>query len=288
MDEQKQSGRGRRIARAESRGRGAGDGASNFEAGPHLWGWLRRGVASTAGRLRRVGPDRGWRAWLSGRQGRALVSLAVAGSLLAGFWLWSRDTEESPGDRPADPSRIVEVGPTQPGSDGEDETAAENNGEAAPVTGGSVGPDPSEQAAPPRSDNLTWPVAGRVLSGYGWNFSDTMQDWRYNAGIDIAAEEGTQVRAVYDGTVIDVRLDRAMGWTVEVEHAPGYRSLYASNERVLVETGTAVQKGEVIAWVGSSALVKRGQGPLLHFRLTWDDERVDPLTVLTDSASTVK
>lgn len=139
--------------------------------------------------------------------------------------------------------------------------------------------------APPSPDEVSWPLAGQVTVPFGWIYSDTMADWRHHGGLDIAAAAGEPIRAILPGSVAAVEFDAAWGWRVTVTHGPGYSSIYAGCDRVLVEAGSRVEAGQVLAQVGSSALSETGSAAHLHFELVWDDVAVDPLTILPGGAS---
>ncbi|HEX6989886.1 MAG TPA: M23 family metallopeptidase [Bacillota bacterium] len=142
---------------------------------------------------------------------------------------------------------------------------------------------PAAEAAAPAAtppDTLLWPVGGPVVATHGWGHDATMDDWRFHTGIDVGAAEGEAVVAVAGGKVTEVRLDDAWGWVVEIEHAPGYVSRYANLARPEVAQGAVVGAGDRIGTVGTSAVLKAGQEPRLHFELLWGGQPVDPLTLL--------
>lgn len=70
------------------------------------------------------------------------------------------------------------------------------------------------------------------------------------------------------------------GNLVEISHADGYRTLYAHNQRNLVEVGDLVQRGQAIAKVGSSG---RSTGAHVHFEVTRDGEVVNPTLYIARS-----
>ena len=91
----------------------------------------------------------------------------------------------------------------------------------------------------------------------------------------------TAVSAACAGTVVSVREDDLMGYTVTVEHGNGYRSSYASLQpEIRVEEGDYVSAGEVLGAVGNSSLIESGQGAHLHFAVTHQDQPMDPAEFL--------
>ena len=119
------------------------------------------------------------------------------------------------------------------------------------------------------------PVAGDPIFGYSMealSYNQTTRDWRVHNGIDLAAEEGTEVLAAADGEVYTVYEDDSMGYTVVIRHEGGYTTKYSSlGENVSVAAGDRVELGQVIGCAGSSALVESALGSHVHFSVTYQD-----------------
>lgn len=251
-------------------------------------GW---GAAARQKSGRRKGAGSSWPASSRGRDGRGVALLVVLAVSVAAYFLFTSLSAVPPDA--ADPGEGVGpaadgagTSPVDPGgsdiSSGSPQPGDDEAPSGAHLVDGSGGESDSVAASisPPEAESLLWPSAGRMTNGFGWVYSDTMADWRYHRGIDISAEEGEAVRSVYEGTVTDVRLDGAWGWVLEIEHSPGYSSLYAGNRRVFVERGDEVEAGQEVAQIGSTALVEGGAAPHLHFEMTWGGQIIDPLEVL--------
>ena len=104
-----------------------------------------------------------------------------------------------------------------------------------------------------------WPTKGSLTSGFGWRWG------RMHRGIDIAGPVGTPIVAAAEGVVV------TSGWNsggygnlVEIRHADGSLTLYAHNQRILVEEGQRVTQGQLIAEMGSTGF---STGPHLHFEI---------------------
>lgn len=96
-------------------------------------------------------------------------------------------------------------------------------------------------------------------------------------GIDIAAPQGTRVRAIADGTVVWAGWkNNGGGYVVEIEHPSGMRSTYNHNSKLTVERGDRVAQGDTIALVGSTG---NSTGPHLDLRIRMGGRLVDPLEV---------
>jgi len=129
---------------------------------------------------------------------------------------------------------------------------------------GAMSPDPVEET-------LIWPIAGTVNSGFGARGSG------FHDGIDIAAPEGTPVRAVEKGVVIYSDQLRGYGNIVIIRHGGGIVSVYAHNQVNLARAGQDVEQGDIVAKVGSTGRVT---GPHLHFEIRKHNVAQDPVRYL--------
>ena len=92
--------------------------------------------------------------------------------------------------------------------------------------------------------------------------------------MDIAAAEGTDVFAPADGLITMTHPDMYFsGGTVILDHGQGLSSTFLHLSKILVEAGTFVKQGDLIAHIGSTG---RASGPHLDWRMNWLDRRVDP------------
>jgi murein DD-endopeptidase MepM/ murein hydrolase activator NlpD len=97
-------------------------------------------------------------------------------------------------------------------------------------------------------------------------------------GLDFAADEGTKIKAMLDGTVTLVKSDLYYtGGTLIFDHGHGISTLYMHLKDVLVEKGQKVKQGDIIGTVGATG---RATGAHLDIRLNWFNTRLDPATVL--------
>jgi murein DD-endopeptidase MepM/ murein hydrolase activator NlpD len=92
--------------------------------------------------------------------------------------------------------------------------------------------------------------------------------------VDFAGKRGSDILAVADGLVILSEGRSGYGRTVEIRHANGLVTRYAHNQKLLVKVGDLVEKGQVIAKLGSSG---RATGPHLHFEVLKDGQQVNPM-----------
>jgi len=110
------------------------------------------------------------------------------------------------------------------------------------------------------AEDFSWPLRGRVITSFGQTFNDMI-----NKGINIQRVRSDDVIASRSGKVIfyDTDLDN-FGKTVIIEHSDGFSTVYARNSEVFVKIGDYVQRGTVIAKVGSS---NRDKNTYLHFEI---------------------
>jgi murein DD-endopeptidase MepM/ murein hydrolase activator NlpD len=99
-----------------------------------------------------------------------------------------------------------------------------------------------------------------------------------HTGVDFAAQRGTPVRAVGDGVIAEAGWNGSYGKAIDIKHDTTYMSRYAHLDSFApgIRAGTAVIKGQVIGYVGSTG---RSTGPHLHFELYKDQQYINPLSV---------
>jgi septal ring factor EnvC (AmiA/AmiB activator) len=121
---------------------------------------------------------------------------------------------------------------------------------------------------------MVWPVSGTVVTRFGRAVHPQFNTVTFNKGVDIKAEIGSPVRAVWSGKVTIVDWIRGYGKLVVLDHGDGFYTLYAHLADVLVEKKRIVTKGDVIGTSGDTGSIK---GPVLHFELRKGKDVLDPL-----------
>lgn len=130
-----------------------------------------------------------------------------------------------------------------------------------------------EDAARDHGLAFEWPVLGRVTSAYG-----AARGGRSHDGIDIAAARGTPVLAAEAGKVVYAGDGLgAYGRVIVLKHLGSWATVYAHNERNLVQEGDFVERGDVIARVGSTG---NASAPHLHFEIRHSNRARDPRACL--------
>lgn len=139
----------------------------------------------------------------------------------------------------------------------------------------------AEEASLPPADGggrFLWPVRGRVLVGFGPRGGGL-----HNDGINIAAREGTPIRAAAAGVVAYAGNElQGFGNLLLIRHPGDVMTAYAHASTILVKRGETVRRGQVIARVGHTGNVST---PQLHFEVRRHDKPVDPMSYLTNVAT---
>lgn len=117
----------------------------------------------------------------------------------------------------------------------------------------------------------------RQTSAFGYRLHPILGIMKNHKGIDLAAAEGTPVRATADGTVTRAAWAGGYGLMVELNHGNHTETRYGHMSRLAVLPGERVTKDSVIGYVGSTG---RSTGPHLHYEVLVDGRAVDPLAYM--------
>ena len=118
---------------------------------------------------------------------------------------------------------------------------------------------------------FTWAVRGRISSSFG------QRRGRHHDGMDIPARRGTWIRAAEAGRVVHIGDVGDYGRVVILKHSGIFKTVYAHNRVNRVRLGEFVEKGDVIAEVGTTG---NARGSHLHFELRRGARAEDPLLYL--------
>ena len=145
----------------------------------------------------------------------------------------------------------------------------------------------NEQSAPTSVDVISFssPVLnGTVTKGYSdseLQYNKALNVWELHKGVDFSADIGTDVLAVYDGTVTKITTNLLQGTVIEIDHGNNLKTTYgslASNTNVKV--GDVVKKGDVIGKASNTATEEVTEGGEVHFEVWKDGNVVDPASYL--------
>ena len=127
------------------------------------------------------------------------------------------------------------------------------------------------------SGKFMWPVAGRLISGFGYRIHPVFGTNRFHAGLDLAAPNGTLIKAGDGGQVIQAGYFGGYGYSVMLYHGGGFATWYAHLSSIRCSVGQFVERGQVIGLVGSTGLTT---GPHLHFEVRINGNPQNPLQYL--------
>jgi murein DD-endopeptidase MepM/ murein hydrolase activator NlpD len=154
-------------------------------------------------------------------------------------------------------------------------------GLAAQVERSLLGEAPPPAPGPgPQLPAPAWPKAvdalpgGRVSSPFGPRADPLTGKPAVHLGLDLAAPEGSEIRAAMDGVVRAAGERGSYGLAVELTHGEGLSTLYAHASEILVGIGKEVAAGEIIGRVGDTGSTI---GTALHFEIRQGKTALNPL-----------
>ncbi|MEC7375972.1 MAG: peptidoglycan DD-metalloendopeptidase family protein [Pseudomonadota bacterium] len=121
---------------------------------------------------------------------------------------------------------------------------------------------------------ITW---GWLSSKYGYRSDPFTGKRTWHAGVDLAGKEGSDIISVAGGVVTYAGERYGYGNLVEIDHGDGLITRYAHCKTVKVAVGDVVQKGQVVALMGSTG---RSTGPHVHFEVIRNGKSENPETYI--------
>lgn len=118
------------------------------------------------------------------------------------------------------------------------------------------------------SGSFVWPTQGTLTQYFAW----------YHPGLDIANKQTPNVLAADSGVVTySGCINWGYGCHVIIDHGNGFKTLYAHMQQLYVTVGQRVERGNALGKMGSTG---RSTGPHLHFEVSKNGVKLNPLTVL--------
>ncbi|MCY3791354.1 MAG: M23 family metallopeptidase, partial [Gemmatimonadetes bacterium] len=132
----------------------------------------------------------------------------------------------------------------------------------------------------PVREQMTW-----RSSSFGWRIDPFTGRRAFHSGVDFAGRTGTPIYATADGFVSYAARDKYLGKTVVLDHRKkeldeqgqpyarqgGYQTEYGHLDKILVELGQEVKRGEKIGTMGNTG---RSTGPHLHYAVRLRDREL--------------
>jgi len=127
------------------------------------------------------------------------------------------------------------------------------------------------------------PVVGMsITSGFGYRIDPFTRARAFHGGVDIPAATGTPILAAGGGVVTFSEPRNGYGKMIYIDHGDGISTRYAHNLENLVTVGQRVERGDVIAYVGSTG---RTTTPHLHYEVLQNGTHVNPIPFITEHLS---
>jgi len=124
-----------------------------------------------------------------------------------------------------------------------------------------------------------WPCEGIISSPYGFRFNPFFQTTDFHSGLDIANGRNTPVYATANGRVVFSGWQSGYGNIVVIDHGHNYITEYGHLEKRLVQVGDYINRGQLIARMGSSG---SATGTHLHYEIHYKGKSVNPVPYLSD------
>lgn len=139
-----------------------------------------------------------------------------------------------------------------------------------------------------RKTFLKYPVKfSRISSRYsGRRYHPVLKRYKSHKGTDFAAPQGTPIRTVGDGVVVEARYHQYNGNYVKIKHNSVYSTQYLHMVKIAsgIKPGVKVKQGQTIGYVGHTGLAR---GNHVCYRFWKYGQQVDALRVDLPSSEPV-
>lgn len=137
-----------------------------------------------------------------------------------------------------------------------------------------------KQFSPKRDwESFIWPVKGPLSSLFGFQRFFNNQPRRPHSGLDIAAPLNSPIKSPASGEVVLVGHFYFNGKSVFIDHGQGLVSMMCHLSSINVKEGQLLKQGDIIGKIGATGRVT---GPHLHWSVSFNNARVDPLLMLDE------
>ena len=132
-------------------------------------------------------------------------------------------------------------------------------------------------------DIILWPINGDVILSYNMDktvYFATLDQYKYNPAMIIAAEEGQSVLSAAKGIVKSLEVTAQTGTTLTVDLGNGYEAIYGQLKEVPVKTGDYVEAKTVLGYIEKPTKYYSVEGCNLYFEMRKEGQPVNPLEYL--------
>lgn len=126
-----------------------------------------------------------------------------------------------------------------------------------------------------------WPIdrskMRNKIGAFGYRVHPVYRQWRFHSGVDMPGRVGDPIYATGDGVVEYVERSRARygyGTQILINHGFGYKTRYAHLNKLLVEKGDTITRGQLIAEMGNTGV---STSPHLHYEVIYNRSHVNPI-----------
>jgi septal ring factor EnvC (AmiA/AmiB activator) len=120
---------------------------------------------------------------------------------------------------------------------------------------------------------MSLPVRGDVIETFGKHKHPEFNSFTVSKGLSISAAAGSDIKSIYEGSVIFADYFKGFGNMIIIDHGGGYFSLYAHAAKIMKKVGSEVARHETVATVGDTDSSK---GSMLYFEIRHQGKPVDP------------
>jgi murein DD-endopeptidase MepM/ murein hydrolase activator NlpD len=135
-----------------------------------------------------------------------------------------------------------------------------------------------------------WPIDRSRLRGgigaFGYRIHPILKYRKMHQGVDLGGKIGDPIYTTGNGIIETVILSRSRtsyGTQIVVNHGFGYKTRYAHLDKVFVQQGDTVSRGELIAEMGNTGI---STAPHLHYEVIYKGSVVNPINYFDKDMST--
>ncbi len=116
-----------------------------------------------------------------------------------------------------------------------------------------------------------------INSSYGWRIHPIDSTRNLHTGIDFKAKINTSIYSTGNGIIVFAGYKKGYGRCIIIQHVLEHKTVYGHLNKILVENGQQIKKGELIGLSGKSGITS---GPHLHYEIRISNNPVNPYNYL--------